>query len=46
MMEQRRAEGNNKIRFYAKMTEAGSDVGTTLKSGCPFFGPAMSAKEC
>ena len=30
-------KGNNKIRFYAKMTEDGSGTGNTLKSGYPIF---------
>ncbi|MEW5891345.1 MAG: hypothetical protein AB1768_20470, partial [Pseudomonadota bacterium] len=35
MINQHSPEDNIKIRFYAKMTEAGSDAGNTLKSGCP-----------
>jgi len=34
-MTRRRDESNSKIRFYAKMTGAGSDPGNTLKSGYP-----------
>jgi hypothetical protein len=37
MITQRDAESNSKIRFYAKMTEAHSDAGNTLKSGYPIF---------
>lgn len=32
---QHRTDSNNKIRFYAKMTQPNSETGNTLKSGYP-----------
>jgi len=36
MVDERSNEDNIEIRFYSKLTAAGSDLENTLKSGWPF----------